>query len=65
MGKALLDELSLTHKGSLICCINRGKTYWYLLNHTGTTKPENIIRTSLTSIQTERITLTQPLPLDL
>jgi hypothetical protein len=40
MGKLLLHQLATNYK---VCCINRGKIYWYNYIYKGTTKPGSSI----------------------
>jgi len=40
MGKLLLDQLVSNYR---VCCINRGKIYWYNDIYQGTTKPDSSI----------------------
>jgi len=50
MGKTLLEHLgSLPYR---ICCINRGKVYWYLWSHSGMMRPSQTPASS-GSVQTE------------
>jgi nucleoside-diphosphate-sugar epimerase len=44
MGKALLD--TLVPQNFRVCCINRGKIYWYIFLTPGTTRLESSIQKS-------------------
>ena len=57
MGKALLEQLGILPYR--ICCINRGKIYWYKWSHLGTMRQERtlILNGSVLTDETIKITV--------